>query len=364
MTNKEEYIDLRDISQEVWSKRKLCLRVTVVFLIIGFVYYLLSPDEYESRTTLMLESNQSQVGGGLSSLAGLAGINLGGTRSEGSISPQLYPIIVKTTPFLTGMAKQKFFVKDLDSTMVLSDYILQYNQSSLFDLIKAGVKYPVKLAKTLMGGGNPPAEKLVIDSTWVDLTPDERRAVYEIMSRITVELDQTMGTVSVSVVMQDKVIAAQVAQFTIDHIKGFITNYRTSKLKEDLKFVEQQLLSAKKDFQQAQYALADFRDRNKNLVTSSTQSQIDLLQAQYNLAFNVYNGLAQRLEQTKISIQENKPIFFVIEPVNVPISQSEPNLVLILIITGFLGLVGTGAWVVFRFIWVALFPSATKYEVT
>lgn len=56
------------------------------------------------------------------------------------------------------------------------------------------------------------------------------------------------------------------------------------------------------------------------------------------LAYNVYNSLAQKLEQDRLRVQEQTPVFAVIEPAKVPLIPSSPRKVLILI--GFVFLAG------------------------
>ena len=51
-------------------------------------------------------------GGGLSSLAAMAGLNLNATSGADAIYPDLYPDIVTSTPFITGLFYVR--VKDLD----------------------------------------------------------------------------------------------------------------------------------------------------------------------------------------------------------------------------------------------------------
>lgn len=350
MEPQEDYIDVKGLVRAVWSKRILILKVSAVFAILGLLYAWTTPDEYESSTTLMLESSRTQSEGGLSGLAGLAGINIPTAGTDG-INPKLYPVIVQTSPFVTSILHEEFYIKRLDTSLYLMDYMHEYNSPTGVDYLKKGIKYPIVLVKTLLRGERPEAEKLVLDSSWVDLSSEERSVFSETMNRILIELDEAMGTVKVTVTMQDPLLASQVAQFTIDHIKAFITSYRISKLEENLDFVEDQLKKAKNDFLQAQYKLSEFRDRNKNLVTSSIQSQSDLLQAQYNLTFNVYNNLAQRFEQTKMSIQEQKPVFFIIEPINVPFSATRPSTFLIFMIMAIFGAFVTVGFITIWFFW-------------
>ena len=56
------------------------------------------------------------------------------------------------------------------------------------------------------------------------------------------------------------------------------------------------------------------------------------------LTFNVYNTLAQKLEQDKLRVQEETPVYTVIEPATVPLKASSPKKALILVGFVFLAL--------------------------
>ncbi|MFW5700615.1 MAG: GNVR domain-containing protein, partial [Cyclobacteriaceae bacterium] len=119
---------------------------------------------------------------------------------------------------------------------------------------------------------------------------------------------------------------------------------------EDLRFIENQFVDAKIRFQRAQEKLASFRDENINVVTAKAQTEEQRLQAEYDLAFNVYNGLAQQYEQAKIKVQEKTPVFKVVNDAKVPLEKSKPRKAFILIVSLFFGVgIGIGV-VIFRLI--------------
>ncbi|GEM_PF-6817754 len=46
------------------------------------------------------------------------------------------------------------------------------------------------------------------------------------------------------------------------------------------------------------------------------------LKSQYNLAFNLYNSLSQRLDQAKLDLQEKALVLSVLQPGSVPLKKS------------------------------------------
>ena len=58
------------------------------------------------------------------------------------------------------------------------------------------------------------------------------------------------------------------------------------------------------------------------------------------LTFNVYNTLAQKLEQDKLRVQEQTPVYTIIQPATVPLKAASPKKPLILIGFVFLAIFG------------------------
>jgi uncharacterized protein involved in exopolysaccharide biosynthesis len=143
----------------------------------------------------------------------------------------------------------------------------------------------------------------------------------------------------------DPKAAAKISQIGIKLLKENVKEYRTQKAKRNLEFVKEQVQEAKKRFEKAQNRLAEFRDSNINLATAKAQTREQELQSQYDLAFNLYNSLSQRLEQAKLKLQEETPVLSVIQPISVPLESSAPNRLLILIVFGMLGGIVAVSWI-------------------
>jgi len=50
-------------------------------------------------------------------------------------------------------------------------------------------------------------------------------------------------------------------------------------------------------------------DRNKNFTSGLSSVETDRLQAKYTLTFGVYQELAKQLEQAKIQVKKETPVF-------------------------------------------------------
>ena len=96
----EQEIDLIELAQKVWADRKMLYKVCGIAAVIGLIVGFSIPKEYSTEVTLAPESASKVNAGSMGALAAMAGINLGGSVGEDALSPELYPDIVKSTPFL------------------------------------------------------------------------------------------------------------------------------------------------------------------------------------------------------------------------------------------------------------------------
>ena len=97
----------------------------------------------------------------------------------------------------------------------------------------------------------------------------------------------------------------------------------------------------RKEYESAQQKLAVFDDKNQNVVTSLAKTERQKLQYDYDLAYEVYKSLAQQLEEGKIKVKEETPVFTIIEPIVIPIQKSEPLRIFITITFMLIGFLGT-----------------------
>ena len=78
--------------------------------------------------------------------------------------------------------------------------------------------------------------------------------------------------------------------------------------------------------------------------------EIQELQSQYDLTFNLYNSLSQRQEQAKLNLQEETPVISVLQPVSVPLEDNTSGY-FILVVFGIVGGITSLGWVLIEKWW-------------
>lgn len=343
----EQEIDLMELAMKLWAEKKMILKACGWAALVGLVVAFSIPKEYESTVTLAPESNKGRsISGGMAALAGMAGINLGGSSGPDALSPELYPDIVKSVPFSIEMFDVKVTDKDGELNTTLYEYLKEEQKQPWWGYITAA---PFKalgwVVSTIKGEDEEKAANDSIDS--FRLTPDQSGIIGALGSRIAVSVDKKSFVITITTTMQDPVIAATVTNEVKEKLQNYITEYRTNKARKDLEFTEKLYAENMETYHKAQQEYAQYMDRNQNVSLRSAQTQQERLRNEMELAFNVYNQTAQQLQVAKAKVQEDTPVFTVVEAATVPLRAAKPSKAMILIGFVFLAAVGAGGWVLF-----------------
>jgi LPS O-antigen subunit length determinant protein (WzzB/FepE family) len=339
-SNKDE-INIVELLFNLWHYRKIIIKFTIIIFIIGLILRIGSPKEYKSEITVVIESGDqsSSLIQQFAGLAGMAGTSLPG--NEDALTPEMYPDIVISDIFLLELMNVKV-TETTGNKKLLYEYI-NHNKKSLIGFI---ANTPAKLIKFITGDTLEPFQDYNFNSRIIRLSKAENNIIENLRSQINIEINKTskgilgkasINPLKISVNQQDPYIAKQLADTIVKKLSSFIIVYRTNKARVDLSFIIERTEDAKKLFHGAQTELALFKDRNQNTITARIQSDLDILQTDYNLKYNTYNNLCIQLEQAKIKVQQSTPALQIIEPSEIPFKKDKPKTLLILGISIFVG---------------------------
>ena len=343
-------IDLVDLLRKLWVKRKLILTVTAIFLLIGIFVAMVSPVSYTASCTVVPQSGENKSGG-LGGVAAMMGVNLGTSMmSEGTLSPDIYPEIVKSVPFTLEIMQTPIVTeKSDDKAITLYEYYTekQYQDRNLLGSIK---KYTLGLPGVILGSfrKEEPVQETVAQGDTVtvySLNAREKRVFNAIQGAIQISSNSKEGYVSIGYSFPEAKPAAEVTNRIYRTLEKYVSSFKSEKLEDNLQFVEESYETARKDFLQAQSRLAAFQDANRGLVTATARSTETRLQSEFNIAFSVYSELAKQREQARIAVKENQTILTLVNPAVVPNEKSAPRRSIILIGFLFLGFVAACGWV-------------------
>lgn len=343
--NSQQEIDLIELFRTLWRKRRFLLKCAGIATLVGFIIAFSLPKEYETKTKLVIENTDiSKSMGNLGGLAAMAGINLKQGAGTDAISPELYPDVVKSTPFLLELFPIQVTTKNKQITMSLYDYILDHQRKAWWGYM---IEAPFKMLGWVIGRfSEKPEKKKDVDA--YRLTSEQVGVIGKLQRLITAEIDKKTSTLEVAVRMQDPLISADMACVVMKNLQKYMTDYRIYKVKQDMEYTEKVYGEAQDAYYKAQKAYATFEDSNKNIISASYRTEQERLKNEMTLTFNVYNSLAQKLEQDKLRVQEETPVYTVIEPATVPLRATFPKKPLILIGCIFLALFGSCGYILIK----------------
>ena len=344
MSVEEQEIDLVELIQKMWINRWLIIKVTSVFVVLGVLVALFSAKVYTASCDIVPDTGKSG-NSKMSSLAALAGVNLGEGADVTALSPLVYQNIMNGTSFRKELMQTKIDFEEVDKPVSFFEYYTseEYNKPSVFGYIK---KYTIGLPFVILNairGEQPEPDYSAIGNsegpTMETLSKDEYNALKILEQCVSLTLDNKNGYVTITTNMPEAVASAQLAQAAVVLLQKYITEFKIAKVQSNLDFIQSRYNEAKKNFEDIQIRRAAFRDANTNTNKYSARVEAEKLDAEYTLAMNLYSELATQLEQAKIEVKKDTPILTVVRPVTIPYKKSKPQRLQILVAFTFLGVV-------------------------
>jgi capsule polysaccharide export protein KpsE/RkpR len=278
----------------------------------------------------------------------MMGVNL--NNSVDAISIEMFPDVVHSIPFIFELfdLPVTFNYKGEQMTTSLLEYMKEYQKSPWWTPI---LRFPFTVIGwciDLVTHGDENEEEGVEEPLNPNNLPKkERRVVKFFADNIMVNVDKKSYKTQMSINMQDPVVVATVMEAITENLKDYMSDYRTSKARQDVENLQVIADLRKADYYKSQQAYADYIDSNKNVIRQSAQAERERLQQEMNLAYQVYSQVATQLEGARIQAEQAKPVFVIIDPVTVPLNSAAPSKSKMLVIFTFLAGCCAAGWVLF-----------------
>lgn len=342
----ESEIDIMELISKLWKKRKMIIKWCIVGAVIGLVAGFSIPKTYTASVTLAPEVQQ-KTGSGVSSIASMMGVNL--NNSLDAISAEMFPDVVHSTPFIVELfdLPVTFEHKDTVVNTTLLDYMLEYQKSPWWSHV---IKAPFKALAwciDLVTPDEDEEEGVAGPLNPTNLPKKERGVVKFFAENIMVNVDKKSLKTQISLDLQDPEVVYTVVNAVVENLKQYMTDYRSSKSRQDVENLSVICEQRKADYYKAQQAYAEYIDANKSVIRQSAQAERERLQQEMNLAYQVYSQVAQQMEGARIQAEQDKPVFVIVQPPVVPIHKTAPSKAKMLVIFTFLAGCIAAAWVLF-----------------
>lgn len=336
--NDEQEIDWMDILRRIYAIRKTLYKAAGVGVILGIIIALSIPKQYTVTVTLSPEMSGDKASGGLASLAS-SFLGGGSNNNSDALNVTLAPDIVSSTPFILELFNTRVQTLDgeLDTTLVT---YLDEQKQPWWGYIKSAPGLAIGAIKSLF------TEETDTTATLnpFQLTEKEAAKVKGLRQSILAEVDKKTAMTTITVTLQDPKVTAIVADSVVAKLQQYIIDYRIKKAKEDCAYLEELYKERQQEYYDAQSKYAHYFDTNRNIAFQSVRAEQERLQNDMNLAYQVYSQVAQQLQVARAKIQEEKPVFAVVEPATIPLKPSGTSKKVIFVGIIFLAVCFTGAW--------------------
>ena len=319
---KEEVeIDLIELWEKLCANKKFIIKCSIIGAIVGIVIAFSIPKEYTTAVILTTESNKS-AGGSMGALASMAEINLGSGGNEDVFSPDLYPNVLNSTPFIKGLLNINVIDNNQNINMSLYNYLKDHQNYPWWTYILNAPKKAMSLFS-------------VQDTTKVlkerHISSEDMEVIDKIRKSYTISTDKKTGVTSVEVRSQSPEISAFLVDTITSYLQLYIIEQRTKKSRTDLLSSQRLYDQAKTIYYDRQQNLASFVDANMNVISAKYRINQEKLQNEATIAYSVYNQMAQQVQMNKVKVQDNTPVFTIIQPAIIPLKAESPKRKIILI---------------------------------
>lgn len=335
----DDEIDLLELAKTLWNGRNILWKVIALSGALGVLIALLSPTEYTSTTSMVPQTAQSGSKlGGLSSLAAMAGFNLDMASGGEALSPMVYPQILHSAPFQLELMNTPFDFSEVDHPVSLYEYYTEIQKPGALSLVS---KYTIGLPGVIIKAikGESAKQMNTGEGGPIAFSDKQERIAKMLKEKISLTIDSKQGYLTLQASFHEAMLSAQVANQARELLQKYITKFKTEKAANQLAFIEGRYEEKKKEFEKAQTRLAFHRDQNRNMSSAVARTEEERLYSEFSIAMNVYNELAKQLEQAKIQVKEETPVFSVLEPAVVPYEKTKPKKAMIVAIWLFLGVI-------------------------
>lgn len=330
-------MDLVKVIGQLWSRKWTIVLVAFICGVIGFLLALDIPKKYKTVVVLAPESSETDLASAASSLTSMLGISMGANGVD-AIYPELYPDIINTIPFSVEMLNIQVCTIDSLYQGSLYNYLAYHQKSPWWK----SIKYKIKAKLTKSGGQLPD----VLDA--YNLNKRQMKLIESLHGNLTCEVDVKTSVITLTSMMQDKLVACTVADSLCRKLQEYVTAYKTNKTRAELASITRMFNEAKDEYLKAQLAYSQFVDKNVNLTRESSKAEAVRLENEMNIAYGIYQELANHMSMTRAKVLEQTPAFTVLEPARLAEWHYTPKKSMRAIFFAFMGGIISCAWFLYK----------------
>ncbi len=319
LNNHNDEIDLIQISKTIWKSKRFVILFSSFFVFIGIITALISPIVYTSSSTFILSSSNDNQTSSIGGVASLVGINLGVSGNDNRIPATMYPTVVESVEFKRQLLNEYI---DEDKSIKLNSFLIDYYDLNNEDFITNNNEF-------FVSKGENDLFDILNDIILISVNAKDR-------------------FISISANMPTSEYALSTCISARNILQTIVINTKIKSAKENLNFTQEQLNLKKIEFDEIQNKIAYFEDSNLNIINSKYKNELNKLKAEFQIINSVYTELSKQLEQSKLQVNQDTPVFSIVKEASMPVLRSSPKRTQMVLIFGVIGLLISIVYVIFR----------------
>jgi len=332
--NKKEYFTLKDIILKISTYgdviRENLKWVIIIGVILGLLFAMnayLKPTMYKEELTFMMdEQSGSDLGAGLGALKGL----LGGKRQKGTVKIlQLFQskYIINNTLFDTTTINGK-------SDCLANHFLEEYTVDELVKGYRKFGRYKAQWPKELLKNESFRFQHANVDSFGIKENMFLRilyekivgNSVVGIPSLLESKLDEESGIMTLMMNSEREEITLGILNNIYVQLSAFFIEKSIEKELRTFEVIKYKKDSVYTALRSAEYRLANFKDRNHNIVTLKGKLEQGKIEREVSLLNSLYIQHVMQMESTDFALRNKMPVVQVIDLPRRPISPQRESI--------------------------------------
>jgi len=315
--------DIIGLITTVWQRRKVFYWLWPITFVLSAALILCVPRYYTCEVILAPEMQTNGASGSLQSLASSFGFDMRNMSNADAIYPLIYPDVVESPNFLVKLFDVPVATSDRSFEGTYYNYLINKHRQVFLKRWKSKIMAVI----------NPPEPLPILDgkrpaSNGVDVFCMGRLqwyAIWLMRDNISCSVDKKTEVITFSVTAQDKLVCATMADSVCAALQSFIIDYRTIKSRTDIAYYEEMMRETYRDYQQASERYINYVDGHKDMFLEKYRIEAQDLEGEMQLKYSAYTSFQKQYLATQARLQENTPVFTVLQSASVPLKPAGPK---------------------------------------
>lgn len=302
---------------------KPVLWITVAGFVLGCLIALDTPHKYTVTSRLAPELSSTATNR-LSSVASLVGLSATVLGSTDAVYPMVYPDVVHSPEFIADLFDTPVTYRDRkgESQVTLYEYMDSLRKKSVVGTLMGLPGMAMGAVKGIFSKEEEDSADAAANVDPFHFTKKQGKIYRALSKSIEAGIDKKTLVVSLSVTMDDALIAAETARAVNDKLKEFVKRYRTDKAVNDRDYYKKLYEESQEEYRAAQRVYARYVDSHQGLISQSAQVEGERLRDEMNLKYQLYTSMAQQLQGAEAKVQQDTPVFAEVVTPTVPLKSA------------------------------------------